>query len=256
MLTGKYPERSALVNIGDVFSIARFHGLTNDRVNGFLFNKLVRTLMTASSPPARQAGARPRRTQGERREETERRLLDAAVELIAERGLERFTLAEVGESAGYSRAAPAFHFGNKEGLIEALAKDLVGGFQQAMDESPPEPGLEHLLRNAGQYFERAERLSIRYRALFAIFGEAHYNALLRKASSDLTAHSIARMARNLRAGIEAGDIRADIDPKVQAMIILTGMRGLVSHWLMDPKAVNLRAARKSFIEGVRRSLAP
>ncbi|MCC8967082.1 TetR/AcrR family transcriptional regulator [Bradyrhizobium sp. Pear76] len=214
--------------------------------------------MTVSSPTARRAGgARTRRTQIERREETERRLLDAAVELIAQRGLERFTLAEVGESAGYSRAAPAFHFGNKDGLIEALARNLVGGYQQAMDELPaPEPGLEHLLRNAGQYFERAERFAVRYRALFAILAEARHNALLREAASSLTAPSTARIERNLRAGIEAGDIRADIDPKVQAMIILTGMRGLISHWLIDPKVMNLSAIRKNFVETLRCSLAP
>lgn len=212
--------------------------------------------MTASTPSARHCRARIRRTQVERREDTERRLLDAAVKMIGERGLERLTLAEVGEAAGYSRAAPAFHFGNKEGLIEATAKDLVGGFRQAMDElDAPKPGFEHLLRNARQYLERAERFPARYRALFAILAEAQYSPLLRDAAAELTAHSVARMEHNLRAGIEAGDIRAEIDPKVQAMIILTGIRGLVSHWLIDPKAVNLRAASEIFVETLRCSLA-
>ena len=47
-----------------------------------------------------------RRSQAQRRDEAERRLLSAAVRLVGERGLERITLAEVGEAAGYSRGLP------------------------------------------------------------------------------------------------------------------------------------------------------
>ena len=39
-----------------------------------------------------------RRSQAQRRDEAERRLLSAAVRLVGERGLERITLAEVGEA--------------------------------------------------------------------------------------------------------------------------------------------------------------
>jgi hypothetical protein len=41
-----------------------------------------------------------RRTQGERSSTARVRLIDAAIELVAAHGLERFTLADVGERAG------------------------------------------------------------------------------------------------------------------------------------------------------------
>src|SRR5690349_25093328 len=64
-----------------------------------------------------------RRTQQERREETERRVLAAATALIAQRGSRALTLAEVGEAAGYSRGIVSHHFGSRENLLRAVMRD-------------------------------------------------------------------------------------------------------------------------------------
>ena len=53
--------------------------------------------------PALAARVREPITHVERREEAESKILAAAAKIIAVKGLERFTLAEVGETAGYSR---------------------------------------------------------------------------------------------------------------------------------------------------------
>src|SRR6516225_3398762 len=91
-----------------------------------------------------------RRSQAERRDEAEQRLLKAAIALVGERGLERLTLADVGEAAGYSRGLPAHYFGGKAGLIVTLAQQLVDGFGRALDrvERHP-PGLERLVGIVG-----------------------------------------------------------------------------------------------------------
>ena len=59
------------------------------------------------------ASTRKRRTQEERREEAERRILEAATRIIGKTGVETFTLADVGEAAGYSRGLPAHYFKTK-----------------------------------------------------------------------------------------------------------------------------------------------
>ena len=66
-------------------------------------------------------GAPVRRTQAERRGESEEALLDAAANLIAERGVERASLASIGERAGTSRGLPTHHFGSKDALVARLA---------------------------------------------------------------------------------------------------------------------------------------
>jgi AcrR family transcriptional regulator len=66
-----------------------------------------------------------RLTQEERRENAERRILDAATRLIADKGLDGFTLADVGEAAGFSRGLPAHYFKSKDGLLAAVVRRLL-----------------------------------------------------------------------------------------------------------------------------------
>ena len=67
------------------------------------------------------ARAREPSTHVERREEAEKKLLAAAAKIIAVKGLEKFTLAEVGETAGYSRGLPRHYFGDKDELTVRVA---------------------------------------------------------------------------------------------------------------------------------------
>ena len=65
-----------------------------------------------------------RRTQQERRAESEQKLLDATAELIVERGFAQLSLTAIGERAGYSHALVTHLFGTKAALIERL-NDIV-----------------------------------------------------------------------------------------------------------------------------------
>lgn len=64
-------------------------------------------------------------TQGERRAETRGRLLDAAAELFATRGIEASSIDAVAEQAGRTSGAVYDHFGGKEGLLFALLEGWV-----------------------------------------------------------------------------------------------------------------------------------
>src|ERR1700750_760341 len=88
------------------------------------------------------------RTQVERRAEAERKLLEAATELIAERGVRAVTLAAVGERAGYSRGLVTHHFGNRQGLLDALTLELQNRFQPPVTDSR---GLKRLLEIVDAY---------------------------------------------------------------------------------------------------------
>ncbi|HXY28870.1 MAG TPA: helix-turn-helix domain-containing protein, partial [Acidimicrobiales bacterium] len=58
-----------------------------------------------------------RQSQAERRSRSEDALLDAAAELIAERGIQGASLANIGSRAGLSRGLPNHHFGSKDALV-------------------------------------------------------------------------------------------------------------------------------------------
>jgi AcrR family transcriptional regulator len=60
-------------------------------------------------------------------------LLAAAEALIAERGVDRFSLRETARRAGVSPAAPAHHFGDARGLLTALATDAFQKLGDALE---------------------------------------------------------------------------------------------------------------------------
>ncbi len=64
-------------------------------------------------------------TQGERRAETRQRLLDAAAELFAERGIEGSSVDAIAERADRTSGAVYDHFEGKEGLLFALLEGWV-----------------------------------------------------------------------------------------------------------------------------------
>jgi len=64
-------------------------------------------------------------TQGERRAETRQRLLDAAVELFAERGVEASSVDAIAERAERTSGALYDHFESKTGLLIALLEGWV-----------------------------------------------------------------------------------------------------------------------------------
>ena len=73
-------------------------------------------------------------------------LVDGAVELIAERGERRFSLAELSRSLGVSAAAPYRHFADRDELLVAVAVRALGAFAEALtavssDSDPPEDRL-------------------------------------------------------------------------------------------------------------------
>ena len=198
-----------------------------------------------------------RRSQAVRRDEAERRLLAAAVRLVAERGLERIKLSEVGEAAGYSRGLPAHYFGGKSGMVVSLAAHLIEGFGRAADRMEHRGlGLDRLLGVAGFYFDSARKDPVGTRALFVLLGEGLSNPLVTERIAELNARSAKAFEVNLHTAIAAGEVRADIDVAAQAMLILAGLRGAVGQWLLAPTDIDLAAVRDEFVASLKRSLAP
>ena len=83
-------------------------------------------------------------TQPQRVETSNRRLVEAAVELIAEKGWEATTAAEIGRRAGYSRAMVHARYGSKDAILEAFfTHEYVLRLSPAPE--PDAPGLDEAL---------------------------------------------------------------------------------------------------------------
>jgi AcrR family transcriptional regulator len=73
-------------------------------------------------------------------------LLEAALALVQEQGPAAISLREVARRAGVSHAAPAHHFGDKAGLLTALAVEGFVRFAQSQREAAERGGSDPLLR--------------------------------------------------------------------------------------------------------------
>jgi AcrR family transcriptional regulator len=78
-----------------------------------------------------RSSLRPRLKQDEKSAETRRRLLDAAILCLVERGYANTTGSEIAERAGLSRGAQLYHFPTKEALLIKAVEHL---FQLMVDE--------------------------------------------------------------------------------------------------------------------------
>lgn len=111
------------------------------------------------------SGSRERYHHGNLREA----LIEAALDLIAERGPAGFTFAEVARSVGVSPAAPYRHFRDRNALLGEMA---LRGFQQfeteltqAWDDGRPEP-LRALINCGRAYLAFARQQPAYYSAMF------------------------------------------------------------------------------------------
>jgi len=183
-------------------------------------------------------------------------MLDAAVEIVADRGLEELTLAECGEVAGYSRGLAAHYFGSKEELLTAIATHIVEDYTRRLRAGlHTQAGLDGLLDSISFYIESGRSNAKVLRAFHAVLGSALTQSPLAASIAELNRHSIDAFAHPIRVGVKAGTIRRDVDPVAQGALILAGLRGVMTQWLIDPRHVDLDGIKAEFHASLRKALA-
>lgn len=157
-----------------------------------------------------------------------RALIDAAVELIGERGLEGATLREITRRAGVSHAAPYHHFADRNALLEAAA---IESFEQLAAHLR---AATHRARGDGA--ARVRAVIVAY-ARFALDRRARWRLLIEPefvtgpAGTEVTraaqdVHDA--VAEAVRSAIDEGSIRRDTDPRTIAIAAWSSMHGLTT----------------------------
>ncbi|WP_211228563.1 TetR/AcrR family transcriptional regulator [Glycomyces tenuis] len=129
-----------------------------------------------------------------------RALIDAAVEAIAEGGPSTLSLRAVAKRAGVSHAAPAHHFGDKAGLLTAVAAEGHDRFADA---------LERVWEATGDFAE----VGVAYMR-FAIDNRAYFETMFRPELLHEGDPELARAEARSRATLYRGTGGADADGHV------------------------------------------
>jgi AcrR family transcriptional regulator len=205
---------------------------------------------TLQKPPQR------RRTQAERRDESERGLVQAVIAVVSEEGVSAATFEAIGRRGGYSRGLVGQRFGTKLGLIEAVIAYLHDDKHAfaAADRVEGLPGLDALLTYVDLYMQRLSHM-----------GEVRaYFRLLSWAVADISAFRSLFAAEHDRIrvrfegwvtrGQAEGQIRADLDPTAAALMVGSQLLGLSMQVLIDP-AMDVDPIRATCVATLRQAFS-
>lgn len=209
------------------------------------------------------AAAPRRRTQVERRNESEEALLGAAAELVAERGVERASLARIGERAGASRGLPTHHFGSKDALVARLADRAQNQLDAAAravvmrGDRPVEEvfALDHVRTMVETYLERFERPTADDRALIVMWGATFPAEASVEGMLDASRRSFAGWSELVEQGRRDGSIRPDVDPRTAAVLLQGLLRGVAATFLTDADLIDMGRVRAECQQWITAALA-
>jgi AcrR family transcriptional regulator len=163
-----------------------------------------------------------------------RQILDAARRCFAIYGYEGATVRRLEEATGLSRGAIFHHFGDKETLFLALARDDA----RRMAEVVAEQGLVQVMRDvvAGAGAPGpAEWLSTRLEVSRRLRTDSEFRARWAEQSVELTTATRARLERQR----DAGNLRTDVPLDVLAGYLELVLEGVLAHLATGLPAENL-----------------
>ena len=168
-------------------------------------------------------------TQPERVETSRRRLLQAAAELIVEKGWEATTAAEIGRRAGYSRAMVHARYGSKDAILESFLHEYVKRLNP--DPDPKTSGMDQVLA----HFDRIEEIYTEDHELLLAMFVATFEAVkttspLRERVRDQLRNGAQKVEMGLRKGIRDGSVRSGIDIARAVNDISTAVFGIAFCW--------------------------
>ena len=168
--------------------------------------------------------AQRRKLQGK---ETERRILNAALDLMRDRGFDKVSIRDICKEAGITTGAFYHHFSSKEALLEsgfAPLDDYMAGALAGHEGGPPDLRLWRILSTYAKFMEQSGELIGRY-----------YQRRIAEPgtrSMDATRHTPRAMLDCFRQAEGEGLLRPEHPPEWVADFCFRHFRGVVIDWAL------------------------
>lgn len=165
-------------------------------------------------------------------------ILDRALAVFNERGLEGTSLRALGEAIGVSHAALRHYFDSREQLLLEVLREADRRAIEYTAESG-QGAVDFVLRGA-DYNMRVPGLMALYNTMAALAlekGNEHSRTFF------VERYELIRreLATIFEVGRERGAIRSDISVDLAASLVIAAFNGLATQWLIDPR-VDMRGA--------------
>ena len=178
-------------------------------------------------------------------------IVDAALKLIAEQGIQHLTIRNLSTAIGVTEAALYRHFPGKTEIIQAM----VSRFEEDVDDIGELRGWTAVEAALVRRTELVLAKPDLARVLFAeeLFKDSPEIAQILHGMMQRH-HKI--MIRYFQEAIDDGVIRADIPMDTLFRLILGPLRLLIKQWGLSDGAFDLRAKRDEMLEFMKELLAP
>jgi TetR/AcrR family transcriptional repressor of nem operon len=196
----------------------------------------------AKAPKARAKNVRQAATRDDAKQQTRAALVQAALELFAEQGLDVPSLDAICDRAGYTRGAFYVHFKTREDILVAVMDQVGAVFHASLFEGFTADAAAAASRPAGENV-RARRLHHVMRRFVDAVGSGAYplmategkgplirphqlidacarSAIVRDRYRDLVQVSVGAIASLVQADQDDGEVRKDVDPQTVASMAL------------------------------------
>jgi len=189
--------------------------------------------------------------------QTREKILETAVRLFSTNGYGATSLSQVAKEANVSKALIFWHFENKEALFRtAVQRTLEPYFINVLDDLDGLTEVQQIERLIDEYYEfvTTNVYSVKFFLALLLREEKHPDDLVRRMNE------LQRLYRNLlsdilESGRQAGVFRADLDPGLNAGLILSSLHGLVVQGFLDEATPSgqdlLRHLKAVFVDSLR-----
>jgi len=197
-------------------------------------------------------------TQAERTAISDRAMLDAAIALVLEYGIEKTTLAMIGEKAGYSRGLATYRFGSKAGLYDTLCKSIGRNWLEYLKRGVDgKVGIDAMCAALDTVYQWVTDTPREARVLQILHcGSASPGSEFQETSIGIHRRQLSDVVAWVEAGIRDGQIRADAEPGAIAAEYVAYTSGISYLWLISAETFDFENANMAMKNYLRVTLSP
>lgn len=184
--------------------------------------------------------ANSRMTHAERTDLSDTLMFEAAVSLIVEKGTEKTTLKDVGETAGYSRGLAGYRFGSKGGLFNYVIKRIGDEWSQELrNVTKGKVGYEAIAASIDAHCQFCIDAPTTRRAFYLLwFDAASTTSDVRESMIKIHQRRHQDVVKWVQDGIDDGSVTETVDTDAVAQLFLATVIGILYQWMLQPESID------------------
>lgn len=176
----------------------------------------------------------------------EKKILETAVNLFAEKGYHDATLVEIIKKAKINKGVLYHYFSGKKQILACILEQVWQKMADQMMDLAENKELDALEKIDSIIDSTIDIFAKNPRMALVFFNE--HNPLIRGRNDSLNAHYVhflKAFAHIFKTGVQENFISEQIDGRVFLFFILGGLRNLINEWAFHPKVFDLDKIREN-----------